>query len=163
MKFTYFTLFNILFISALNAQSFWVGIDQNQETIDASHLDPPYTAGANYANAIPLSAEANLILSGIDENTPWCLYVQRMSMPPGQATLALLPNYNNLLPQQWDPNSPVQCPLETLPNPCFSGIGPIESLNINFLLENASLPTDWQLRTEEILWTVSSGGCPSGP
>jgi len=163
MKSTYFTLFNILFISILKSQSFWVSFSQNQETIDASHLDPPYTAGANYANSIPLSTEANLVLSGIEENTPWCLYVQRMSAPPGQATLILFPDYNNLVPQQWDPSSPLQCPLEPFPNPCFSGIGPAESLTINFLLENASLEADWQLRTEEILWTVSSGGCPSGP
>lgn len=163
MKSIYITLINLLFLSILKSQSLWVGIDHNQETIDASRLDPPFTAGANYASSIPLSAEANLILSGIDETTPWCLYVQRMTAPPGQATLALLPNYNTLLPQQWDPNSPTQCPLEALPNPCFSGIGPIESLTINFLLENASLPADWRLRTEEILWTVSTGGCPSGP
>ena len=163
MKSKYLTLFILLFFNGLKSQSLWVELIQNQEIIDAAHLDPPHTAGTNYASTIALQTEAQVMLTGVDENTAWCLFAQRISTPTGQATLHLEPNYNTLLPQQWDPNSPAQCPLETLPNPCFSGIGPVESLTVHFVLENASLDTDWQPRTEDILWTVESGGCPSGP
>lgn len=160
MRMRHTILLVFLITSAVHSQNFWVSLSQNQESIGAEHLSPPNTAGADYANNIILESIAYVSLTGIEEDLPWCLFAQRINNMSGVAPLTLKVDYSELNPQQWGSNSPIKCVLSQIPNPCFSGVGPIEYLPINFQLENASVANDWELRTDEILWTVKTIGCP---
>jgi hypothetical protein len=45
----------------------------------------------------------------------------------------------------------------------MSGIGSIRELVVEFELRGASVATDYHLRVENLLWTLTGGGCPAAP
>jgi hypothetical protein len=47
--------------------------------------------------------------------------------------------------------------------PLISGIGSIRELVVEFELRGASVVTDYDLRVENLLWTLTGGGCPAAP
>lgn len=141
------------------AQQFWVQMNRGVAEVNAEDLDPPFTAGADYQQEIYLNVQASAAVTDLPEDAAWCLSAQLVGQSSGSASLVVVPDYATVAAYQYNPSSPLKSTVGTVPVPVFSGIGPVQSLLISFLLEGAQLETDWQIRNEEILWTVKSGKC----
>ena len=141
------------------AQQFWVQINTGTVAVNAEDLDPPLTAGANYQQEIFLEVQANAAVTDLPGDAAWCLSAQRLGQSGGSASLVVVPDYTTVAPYQYNPSSPIKASVGNAPAAVFSGIGPVQNLLISFLLEGATLETDWQIRSEEILWTVKNGKC----
>jgi hypothetical protein len=160
MKTKLVSVFILLYINNLQSQSINVIMWSNNVIIDENHLDPPQTAGADYAQNITLPTQALLAIEELGPETPWCLSVQHAHSIGGAALYASV-RYNLLRPENWDPSSPVQAPITLSPEPLISGIGSIHDLVVEFELRGASVATDYDLRAENLLWTLTGGGCPA--
>lgn len=141
------------------AQQFWVQMNVGSEEVNAEDLDPPFTAGADYQHEIFLQVQASVAVTDLPEDAAWCLSAQRLGQSSGNASLVVVPDYTTVGYYQYNPSSPVKATIGNVPVAVFSGIGPVQNLLISFLLEGATLKTDWQIRSEEILWTVKNEKC----
>ena len=148
-----------MLVHTCEAQQFWVQMNVGYAEVNAADLDPPYTAGADYQQEIFLQVQASVAVTDLPEDAAWCLSVQRLGQSSGSASLVVVPDYTTVGSYQYNPSSPVKSTIGNVPVPVFSGIGPVQNLLISFLLEGATLETDWQIRSEEILWTVKNGKC----
>ena len=162
MKTKLLGVFIILFINTLQSQSLSVIVWSEHAIIDENHLDPPLTAGADYAQNIALPTQALLVIEELEPETPWCLSVQH-THSIGRAALYARVRYDLLRPENWDPSSPVEAPISLSSEPLISGIGSIRELVVEFELRGASVETDYDLRVENLLWTLTGGGCPAAP
>ena len=141
------------------AQQFWVQLNVGSAEVNAEDLDPPFTAGADYQQEIFLQAQASVAVTDIPEDAAWCLSAQRLGQSSGSASLVVAADYTTVGSYQYNPSSPVKATIGNVPVAVFSGIGPVQNLLFSFLLEGATLKTDWQIRSEEILWSVKNGKC----
>ena len=148
-----------MLVHTCEAQQFWVQMNVGYAAVNAEDLDPPYTAGADYQQEIFLQVQASVAVTDLPEDAAWCLSAQRLGQSSGSASLVVVPDYTTVGSYQFNPSSPVKSTIGNVPVAVFSGIGPIQNLLISFLLEGATLETDWQIRSEEILWTVKNGKC----
>ena len=148
-----------MLVHTCEAQQFWVQMNVGYAEVNAEDLDPPYTAGADYQQEIFLQVQASVAVTDLPEDAAWCLSAQRLGQSSGSASLVVVPDYTTVGSYQFNPSSPVKSTIGNVPVPVFSGIGPVQNLLISFLLEGATLETDWQIRSEEILWTVKNGKC----
>ena len=162
MKTKLLSVFILLYISDLYSQSLNVIMWSDYTFIDENHLDPPHTAGADYAQNIALPTQALLAIEELEPETPWCLSVQHAHSIGGAALYARV-RYDLLRPENWDPSSPVEAPISLSAEPLISGIGSIRELVVEFELRGASVATDYDLRVENLLWTLTGGGCPAAP
>ena len=162
MKTKLVSVFILLYINNLQSQSINVIMWSNNVIIDENHLDPPQTAGADYAENIALPTQALLAIEELEPETPWCLSVQHTNTIGGAALYASV-RYDLLRPENWDPSSPVEATISLSAEPLISGIGSIRELVVEFELRGASVATDYDLRVENLLWTVTGGGCPAAP
>ena len=162
MKTNLLGVFILLFFNTLKSQSINVIMWSDHAIIDENHLDPPHTAGADYAQNIALPTQALLAIEELEPETPWCLSVQHTHSIGGAALYARV-RYDLLRPENWDPISPVEAPISLSAEPLISGIGSIRELVVEFELRGASVATDYDLRVENLLWTLTGGGCPAAP
>jgi hypothetical protein len=152
----------ILYFNILKSQSLNVTMWSDYTHIDENHLDPPQTAGADYAQNIALPTQAMLAIEELEPGTPWCLSVQHTHSIGGAALYARV-RYDLLRPENWNPSSPVEAPVSLSAEPLLSGIGSIRELVVEFELRGASVAKDYDLRVENLLWTLTGGGCPAAP
>ncbi len=162
MKTKLVSVFILLYINNLQSQSINVIMWSNNVIIDENHLDPPQTAGADYPQNIILPTQALLAIEELEPETPWCLSIQHANTIGGAALFARV-RYDLLRPENWDPSSPVEAPISLSAEPLMSGIGSIRELVVEFELRGASVATDYDLRVENLLWTLTGGGCPAAP
>ena len=162
MKTKLLSVLILFYFNALQSQSIHVIMWSDHAVIDENHLDPPRTAGADYAQNIALPTQALLVIEELEPETPWCLSVQHAHSIGGAALYARV-RYDLLRPENWDPDSPVAAPIALSPEPLMSGIGSIRELVVEFELRGASVATDYDLRVENLLWTLTGGGCPAAP
>lgn len=162
MKTKLLSVFIILFFNDLQSQSLSVIVWSEHAMIDENHLDPPQTAGADYAQNIDLPTQALLAIEELEPGTPWCLFVQHTHSIGGAALYASV-RYDLLRPENWDPSSPVEAPVSMSAESLLSGIGSIRELVVEFELRGASVTEDYDLRVENLLWTLTGGGCPAAP
>ena len=162
MKAKLLSVFIILFFNALQSQSLSVIVWSEHAIIDENHLDPPRTAGADYAQNIALPTQAMLAIEELEPGTPWCLLVQH-THSTGEAVLYTRVRYDLLRQENWDSSSPVEAPVSLSAEPLLSGIGSIRELVVEFELRGASVAKDYDLRVENLLWTLTGGGCPAAP
>jgi len=162
MKTKLVSVFILFYFNNLQSQSINVIMWSNNVIIDENHLDPPQTAGADYAENIALPTQALLAIEELEPETPWCLSVQHTNTIGGAALYASV-RYDLLRPENWDPSSPVEATISLSAEPLISGIGSIRELVVEFELRGASVATDYDLRVENLLWTVTGGGCPAAP
>jgi hypothetical protein len=162
MKTKLLGIFILLFFNTLQSQSLNVIIWPDYTVIDDYHLDPPQTAGADYAPNIALPTQALLAIEELEPETSWCLSIQHTNTI-GVAALYARVRYDLLRPENWDPNSPLEAPITLSAEPLISGIGSIRELIVEFELRGASVATDYDLRVENLLWTLTGGGCPAAP
>lgn len=152
-------LFFCLCALSMPAQHLWIDVVPEFSEIGAESLQPPYTAGANYAEEIRLNSKAWVQFSEIPPDSKWCLLARSTETKQGGAAIQLRPDYMSVSAVQWSANSPELIQLENRPNAVFSGIGEVGSLLIEFIVYGAELSKDWQPRDISIEWTVESGGC----
>jgi hypothetical protein len=162
MKSKLLSVFILLYISNLYSQSLNVIMWSDYAIIDENHLDPPHTAGADYAQNIALPTQAMLAIEELEPEAPWCLSIQHTHAIGGAALYAHV-RYDLLRPENWNPSSPVEAPITSSAEPLISGIGSIRELVVEFELRGASVATDYDLRVENLLWTLTGGGCPAAP
>ncbi len=162
MKTKLVSVFILLYFNTLQSQSINVIMWSDHAIIDENHLDPPQTAGADYAENIALPTQALLAIEELEPETPWCLSIQHANTIGGAALYASV-RYDLLRPENWDPSSPVEAPISLSAEPLMSGIGSIRELVVEFELRGASVATDYDLRVENLLWTLTGGGCPAAP
>jgi hypothetical protein len=162
MKTKLFSITILLYFNFLQSQSLNVIMWSDYTHIDENHLDPPQTAGADYAQNIALPTQALLAIEELEPETPWCLSIQHTHSIGGAALYASV-RYDLLRPENWDPSSPVEAPVSMSAEPLLSGIGSIRELVVEFELRGASVATDYDLRVENLLWTLTGGGCPAAP
>ena len=162
MKTKLVSVFILFYFNNLQSQSINVIMWSNNVIIDENHLDPPQTAGADYAQNITLPTQALLAIEELEPETPWCLSVQHTNTIGGAALYASV-RYDLLRPENWDPSSPVEATISLSAEPLISGIGSIRELVVEFELRGASVATDYDLRIENLLWTLTGGGCPAAP
>jgi hypothetical protein len=155
-------VFILLYFNNLQSQSINVITWSDHAIIDENHLYPPLTAGADYAQNIALPTQALLAIEELEPETPWCLSIQHTHSIGGAALYARV-RYDLLRPENWDPGSPVEAPISLSAEPLISGIGSIRELVVEFELRGASVATDYDLRAENLLWTLTGGGCPAAP
>jgi len=162
MKTNLLFVFILLTFNVLKSQSINVIMRSDYAVIEENHLDPPRTAGADYAQNIALPTQALLAIEELEPETPWCLSV-RHTHSIGGAALYARGRYDLLRPENWDPGSPVEAPISLSAEHLISGIGSIRELVVEFELRGASVATDYDLRHENLLWTLTGGGCPAAP
>ena len=162
MKTKLLSIFILLYYNTLQSQSIHVVMWSDHAIIDENHLDPPLTAGADFAQNIALPTQALLAIEELEPETPWCLSVQHTHSIGGAALYARV-RYDLLRPENWDPSSPVEALISLSPVPLISGIGSIRELVVEFELRGVSVATDYDLRAENLLWTLTGGGCPAAP
>ena len=162
MKTKLLSVFILLFFNAFQSQSIHVIMWSDHAIIDENYLDPPHNAGADYAQNIALPTQALLAIEELEPETPWCLSVQHTHSMGGAALYARV-RYDLLRPENWDPSSPVEASITSSPEPLMSGIGSIRELIVEFELRGASVATDYDLRVEHLLWTLTGGDCPAAP
>ena len=157
MKTNLLGIYILLFFNTLQSQSINVIMWSDYAVIDENHLDPPQTAGADYDQNIALPTQALLAIEELEPETPWCLSVQHTHSIGGAALYARV-RYDLLRPENWDPSSPVEAPISLSAEPLISGIGSIRELVVEFELRGASVATDYELRAENLLLTLTGGG-----
>ncbi len=162
MKTKLFSITIILYFNTLQSQSLNVIMWSDYTLIDENHLDPSQTAGADYAQNIALPTQAILAIDELEPGTPWCLSVQHTHSIGGAALFARV-RYDLLRPENWDPNSPMEALITLSAQPLLSGIGSIREVVVEFELRDASVVEDYDLRVENLLWTLTGGGCPAAP
>ena len=57
----------------------------------------------------------------------------------------------------------MEAPITLSAQPLLSGIGSIREVVVEFELRDASVVEDYDLRVENLLWTLTGGGCPAAP
>ena len=57
----------------------------------------------------------------------------------------------------------MEAPISLSAEPLISGIGSIRELVVEFELRGANVAKDYDLRIENLLWTLTGGGCPAAP
>jgi len=124
MKTNLLGVFIILTFNTLKSQSINVIMWSDYAIINENHLDPPHTAGADYAQNIALPTQALLAIEELEPESPWCLSVQHSHSIGGAALYARV-RYDLLRPENWDPSSPTKAPISLSAEPLFSGIGSI--------------------------------------
>jgi hypothetical protein len=152
-------LFFCLFALNTPAQQLWVDIVPDFNEIGAESLQPPFTAGADYAEEILLNSKAWVQFSEIQPGSKWCLLARSTETTQGGAVIHLRPDYMSVSVGQWSANSPSLIPLNDNTLAVFSGIGEVESLLIELIVSGAEVLKDWEPRDISIEWTVVSGGC----
>jgi len=143
----------------LVGQNLWVDVSSPLNEVNEASLNPPFTAGADYANELLLESKAYISITEVPRRTPWCLTVQGQNPSSSVASILVRPDYTSVSSQTWNNNLPTTITLSTTPQPVFSGEGSLEGLIIEFLLSGAQLETDWEPRENSIEWTVVSGEC----
>lgn len=143
----------------LIGQNIWVDVASPLNEVSEASLDPPFTAGADYANELLLESKAYISVTEVPRRTPWCLTVQGQNPSSSVASILVRPDYTSISNPTWNNNLPTTITLSTTPQPVFSGEGSLEGLIIEFLLSGAQLEADWAPREVSIEWTVVSGEC----
>lgn len=151
--------FFCVFSVPLIGQNLWVDVSSTINEVSEALLDPPFTAGADYANELLLESKAYISITEVPRRAPWCLTVQEQNPSSSVASILVRPDYTSASNQTWNNNLPTTITLSAVPQPVFSGVGSLEGLVIEFLLSGAQLEADWEPREVSIEWTVVYGAC----
>jgi hypothetical protein len=157
------TFLYLLISNLLNSQSLYINYTKSQANINETHLNPPQTAGADYASSIPMDQGAFISVQDIRSRTNWCLLAYHTEPLQGSATLKIIPDITSVPPENIGTNTPTQLLLRGQPQPLFSGAGPVDQLFLSFSLENAHVSQNVKTTPIYIQYQLVEGGCPTGP
>jgi hypothetical protein len=157
------TFLYLLISNLLNSQSLYINYTKSQANINETHLNPPQTAGADYASSIPMDQGAFISVQDIRSRTNWCLLAYHTEPLQGSATLKIIPDITSVPPENIGTNTPTQLLLRGQPQPLFSGAGPVDQLFLSFSLENAHVSQNVKTTPIYIRYQLVEGGCPTGP
>jgi hypothetical protein len=157
------TFLYLLISNLLNSQSLYINYTKSQANINETHLNPPQTAGADYASSIPMDQGAFISVQDIRSRTNWCLLAYHTEPLQGSATLKIIPDITSVPPENIGTNTPTQLLLRGQPQPLFSGAGPVDQLFLSFSLENAHVSQNVKTTPIYIQYQLVEGGCPQGP
>ena len=153
-----------IFISnLLRSQSLSINYTESRVEINETHLQPPQTAGADYATSIPLDQGAFVAVQSVRSRTNWCLLAYHTQPLQGSATLKITPDLASVPLENIGTNTPAQLLLQGQPQPLFSGIGPVDQLFLSFTLENAHVSQNVNTTQVYIQYQLQEGGCPPRP
>ena len=156
-------LLYIFISSLLRSQSLSIDYIESRVEINQTHLQPPQTAGADYAPSIPLNQGAFVSVQGVRSRTNWCLLAYHTEPLPGSATLKITPDLASVPQENIGTNTPSELMLQVQPQPLFSGIGPVDQLFLSFTLEHAQVSQNVNTSPVYIQYQLQEGGCPPGP
>ena len=156
-------LIYILISSILRSQSLSIDYLKSRVEINETHLQPPQTAGADYAPSIPLDQGAFVSVQGVRSRTNWCLLAYHTEPLQGSATLKITPDLASVPQENTGTNTPAQLLLQGQPQPLFSGTGPVDQLFLSFTLEHAHVSQNVNTTPVYIQYQLQEGGCPPGP
>jgi hypothetical protein len=157
------TFLYLLISNLLNSQSLYINYTKSQANINETHLNPPQTAGADYASSIPMDQGAFISVQDVRSRTNWCLLAYHTEPLQGSATLKIIPDITSVPPENIGTNTPTQLLLRGQPQPLFSGAGPVDQLFLSFSLENAHVSQNVKTTPIYIQYQLVEGGCPQGP
>jgi hypothetical protein len=157
------TFLYLLISNLLNSQSLYINYTKSQANINETHLNPPQTAGADYASSIPMDQGAFISVQDVRSRTNWCLLAYHTEPLQGSATLKIIPDITSVPPENIGTNTPTQLLLRGQPQPLFSGAGPVDQLFLSFSLENAHVSQNVKTTPIYIQYQLVEGGCPTGP
>ena len=112
-------LLYIFISSLLRSQSLSIDYLESRVEINQTHLQPPQTAGADYAPSIPLNQGAFVSVQGVRSRTNWCLLAYHTEPLQGSATLKITPDIASVPQENIDTNTPTQLLLQGQPQPLF--------------------------------------------
>ncbi|MDB2403930.1 hypothetical protein N9W22_01345 [Schleiferiaceae bacterium] len=153
----------LLIINILKGQSLAVNYSQSLVEITGTHLQPPQTAGADYAPSIPLNQGAFVSVQGVRPRSNWCLLAYHTEPLQGNTTLKITPDLASVPQENIGTNTPTQLLLQGQPQPLFSGTGPVDQLFLSFTLEHAHVSRNVNTTPVYIQYQLQEGGCPPGP
>ena len=156
-------LIYILISSILRSQSLSIDYLESRVEINETHLQPPQTAGADYAASIPLDQGAFVSVQGVRSRTNWCLLAYHTEPLQGNTTLKITPDLTSVPQENIGTNTPTQLLLQGQPQPLFSGTGPVDQLFLSFTLEHAHVSQNVNTTPIYIQYQLQEGGCPPGP
>lgn len=156
-------LLYLLISSLLRSQSLSVNYTASHVEINSTHLQPPQTAGADYASSIPMNQGAFVTVQDVRSRTNWCLLAYQSEPLQGSATLKIIPDFTSVPPENIGTNTPAQLRLQGQPQPLFSGTGPVDQLFLSFTLEHARVSQNTNTTPVYIQYQLQEGGCPPGP
>ena len=156
-------LLYILISNLLRCQSLSVNYTESRVEINSTHLQPPQTAGADYAASIPMDQGAFVSVQGVRTRTNWCLLAYYAEPLQGSAALKIIPDIASVPPENIGINMPTQLLLRGQPQPLFSGTGPVDQLFLSFTLEHAHVSQNANTAPVYIQYQLVEGGCPAGP
>ena len=156
-------LLYIFISSLLRSQSLSIDYLESRVEINQTHLQPPQTAGADYAPSIPLNQGAFVSVQGVRSRTNWCLLAYHTEPLQGSATLKITPDLASVPQENIDTNTPTQLLLQGQPQPLFSGTGPVDQLFLSFTLEHAHVSRNVNTTPVYIQYQLQEGGCQPGP
>lgn len=156
-------LIYLLISSILRSQSLTIDYIASRVEMNDMHLQPPQTAGADYAASIPLDQGAFVSVQGIRSRTNWCLLAYHTEPLQGSATLKITPDLASVPQENIGTTTPTQLLLQGQPQPLFSGTGPVDQLFLSFTLEHAHVSQNVNTTSVYIQYQLQEGGCPPGP
>ena len=159
----FLTLIYILISNILEGQSLSVNYTESHVEINGTHLQPPQTAGADYAASIPLDQGAFVSVLDVRSRTNWCLLAYQTEPMQGSTALKIIPDITSVPPENTGTNTPSQLLLQGQPQPLFSGTGPVDQLSLSFILEHAHVSQNTNATRVYIRYQLQEGGCPPGP
>jgi len=156
-------LLYIFISSLLRSQSLSIDYLESRVEINQTHLQPPQTAGADYAPSIPLNQGAFVSVQDVRSRATWCLLAYGNPPIQGSATLKIIPDIASVPPEVVGTNTTSEIILQVQPQPLFSGIGPVDQLFLSFTLEHAQVSQNVNTSPVYIQYQLQEGGCPPGP
>ena len=156
-------LLYILISNMLMSQSLSINYTESRVEINSTHLQPPQTAGADYAASIPMDQGAFVSVQDVRSSTNWCLFAYHTEPLQGSAALKIIPDVASVPPENIGVNTPTDLLLQRQPQPLFSGTGPLDQLFLSFTLEHAHVSQNAKTAPVYIHYQLVEGGCPPGP
>lgn len=132
--------------------------------VDGDLLSPAWTAGADYGATIALDTRTFVSVLGVPPGVPWCLFARRPNWSPAEAQIRLFPEALSFPPSTPQSGIFVSTPvfldvgIEMLP--VLSGFGEVSQVEIQWLLQDASVLQDMGNVDRSVLWRLVDGGCP---
>lgn len=132
--------------------------------VTGEHLSPAWSAGADYDPTIELDTRTRVSVLGVKPGIPWCLFARRPKWSPNEAQVRLLPEPLSF-PQPTSKSgifisSPVFLDVGIEMLPILSGYGEVSQVEIQWLLQDASVLQDMGKIDRSLVWRLVDGGCP---
>ena len=150
------TLLNTNGIAQNLQSSEWV---INPNTIDASDLAIPYTAGEVLPTTINLQATEDLSVNNVSNQVKWCIYAQLTPSTTANCSIVVTLGYNSppVCVDALKTNYTLE--LNTVATPFISGKGTLNKGVVSYSLDNCSLP-ETSSEQYQIVYTIQTGSCP---